>query len=116
VEETVPGREPEGEGLLLVPCAAVFGDATSELSDALTRVLTAPEARLAAPDAERIGLNGSARVRVSSPHGEVAVPVTVDEQVPPGAALVSLGRPGAPGAEALLPPDRGPVRVSVTRA
>jgi anaerobic selenocysteine-containing dehydrogenase len=79
-------------------------------------VLTAPEARLAAPDAERIGLNGSARVRISSAHGEVVLPVTVDERMRPGAALVSLGRPGAPGAEALLPPDRGPVRVSVAGA
>jgi NADH-quinone oxidoreductase subunit G len=116
VEEAAPDREPSGEGILLVPCAAVFGDVTSELSDALASVLTAPEARLATPDAERIGLNGSARVRISSAHGEVVLPVTVDERMRPGAALVSLGRPGAPGAEALLPPDRGPVRVSVAGA
>lgn len=99
----------------MVACASVFGDVDAARSDALTSVLTAPGVRLSPRDAGDIGLNGDLRVRVTSPHGQVSLPVAVDPKVRRGTVLVSLGRPGAPGAEVLLAPQRGPVRVRVER-
>jgi NADH-quinone oxidoreductase subunit G len=108
--------EAEGDGMVLVACANVFSDASAALSDALTSVLTNPGARISPSDAEKIGLNGGASVRVSSPHGEISLPASVDNRIRSGAVLVDMGRPGAPGAEVLLAPQRGPVRVQVVPA
>jgi NADH-quinone oxidoreductase subunit G len=108
--------ETEGEGLDLVPCATVFGDTGAAQSDALVSVLTSPRVQLSPADAETIGLNGDTRVRLRSPHGELVAAVGVDARVRRGAVLVTLGRPDAPGAEVLLAPQRGPVRVQVERS
>lgn len=111
----VNASEADGEGLLLVACASVFGDGDAARSDALASVLTAPDVRISPQDAAGVGLNGDLRVRLTSPHGQVSLVAYVDPKVRRGTVLVSLGRPGAPGAEALLPPQRGPVRVRVER-
>jgi NADH dehydrogenase/NADH:ubiquinone oxidoreductase subunit G len=111
--ETSP---PEGDGLVLVPCPSIFGDVPSSRSDALRAVLTSPEAVVSSVDAERIGLNGDQHVRISSVQGELRLPVRTDPAVRVGSVLVTVGRPGASGAEALLAFDRRPIRVSVARA
>jgi NADH-quinone oxidoreductase subunit G len=110
-----PAREPEGEGLLLVPCPAIFGDAASYRSDALAAVRTLPAAGLSPTEAARLGLADGEPATLASPYGRVTLPIRVDARLADGAAFVDLGAPAAPGAEALLPPDRGPVRVEVTR-
>jgi predicted molibdopterin-dependent oxidoreductase YjgC len=113
--EPVVVPEAYGEGLLLVACASVFGDVDAARSDALTSVLTAPGVRISPDDATAVGLNGDLRVRLTSPHGEISLTAAIDPKVRRGTVLVSLGRPGAPGAEVLLAPQRGPVRVRVER-
>ncbi|MEW6581306.1 MAG: 2Fe-2S iron-sulfur cluster-binding protein [Actinomycetota bacterium] len=114
--EAPPPPAAAGDGLLVVPCPAIFGDATARRSDALAAVRTPPRAWLAQDDAERLGLNGDGLVRLASPHGEITLPAAVDPRLRPGGVFVALGADGAPGAESLLPPDRGPVRASVARA
>jgi hypothetical protein len=52
---------------------------------------------------------------VRSPHGETTLPVHLDAAWPEGVAFVAAGVPGS-GVERLLPADRGPVRVEVSRA
>lgn len=108
--------EPAGDGLLVVPTPAIFGDATSARSDALAAAHTAPTAALAEEDATRAGVADGGRVRISSPHGDITLPCVVDPRMRPGGVVVAYGAPASPGAEALLDPDRNPVRASVTRA
>ncbi|MGD9696651.1 MAG: 2Fe-2S iron-sulfur cluster-binding protein [Thermoleophilia bacterium] len=105
-----------GGGLALVTTRRIFGDAPAHRSDALAALVTGAELVLNPAEASRHGVGGAgARARLRSPHGEVELPVRLDEAHPEGAAFVTVGVPGA-GVERLLPADRGQVRVEVTAA
>ena len=110
-----PGRQPEGDGLLVVPCRPVFGDATAFRSDALAPVREPARVRLAPAEAERLGVRTDARVAIATPHGEAVLPLEMDSRLPEGAAYLVMGDPAA-GAERLLPMDGGPVRAVVGAA
>jgi len=105
-------REPQGEGLLVIPCRPVFGDATAHRSDALASVVEPTRVGLAPADAERLGVRTEARVRIATPHGEAVLPLEVDSRLAEGAAYLFTGDPHA-GATALLAMDGGPVRAVV---
>ena len=105
-------REPTGDGLLVIPCRPVFGDATAHRSDALASVVEPTRVGLAPAEAERLGVRTEARVRISTPHGEAVLPLEVDSRLHEGAAYLFTGDPHA-GATALLPVDGGPVRAVV---
>ena len=109
----VPGRE--GEGLALVTTASIFGDRWSHRSDALAGARTDPELTLNPRDAAVVGVVDGGSARVRSPHGQCLLTLRVDERVTPGVAQAAGTAPGA-GVEVLLPPDRAPVRVTVTPA
>ena len=105
---TAARREPQGDGLLVIPCTPVFGDATAHRSDALASVLEPTRLGLAPAEADRLGVRTEARVRISTPHGEAVLPLEVDSRLQEGAAYLFTGDPHA-GATALLPMDGGPV-------
>ncbi len=107
-----PRREAPGDGLLVVPCTPVFGDATAHRSDALASVLEPTRVGLAPAEADRLGVRTEARVRIATPHGEAVLPLEVDSRLHEGAAYLFTGDPQA-GAMRLLPLDRGPVRAVV---
>ena len=106
-------REPPGEGLAIVPCMPVFGDATAHRSDALASVVERTHVGLSPAEAERLGVRTEARVRVTTPFGEAVLPLEVDSRLHEGAVYLVAGDP-ALRALALLPHDRGPVRATVT--
>ena len=105
-------REPQGDGLLVIPCTPVFGDATAHRSDALASVIEPTRVGLAPAEADRLGVRTEARVRIATPHGEAVLPLEVDSRLHEGAAYLFTGDPHA-GATALLPMDGGPVRAVV---
>jgi predicted molibdopterin-dependent oxidoreductase YjgC len=105
---------PAGDGLPLVVGGRMFADAASHRSDALAGVREGAGVALAPAEARRLGLTAGAVARLRSPHGECALPVRIDETCPEGAAFATLGVPGA-GVERLLPADRGPVSVTLSR-
>jgi NADH-quinone oxidoreductase subunit G len=105
-------REPEGEGLLLVGTTRIFGDAASHRSDALAAVRTGAEVAVSPGQAAALGLAEGADAALRSPHGACVLRLRTDPALPEGSAFVTLGVPGA-GVEALLPVDRGPVRVAL---
>ena len=106
-------REAPGEGLAIVPCMPVFGDATAHRSDALASVVERTHVGLSPAEAERLGVRTEARVRVTTPFGEAVLPLEVDSRLHEGAVYLVAGDP-ALRALALLPHDRGPVRATVT--
>ena len=106
-------REPPGEGLAIVPCMPVFGDATAHRSDALASVVERTHVGLSPAEADRLGVRTEARVRVTTPFGEAVLPLEVDSRLHEGAVYLVAGDP-ALRALALLPHDRGPVRATVT--
>ncbi len=108
-------RRPEagGEGLVIVPCTPVFGDATAHRSDALASVREPTHVGLAPVEAQRLGVRTDSRVRITTPHGEAVLPLRVDSRLHEGAAYLVMGDP-AVRAMHLLPVDRGPVRANVT--
>ena len=108
-------REIAGTGLALVTTERIFGNAITYRSDALTAVRTGAEVVLNPAEAARLGIDPGDAARLRSPHGEVTLPVRLDDANPAGVAHVAIGVPGA-GVERLLPSDRGPVRVEVTAA
>jgi len=108
-------REPLGEGLAIVPCTPVFGDATAHRSDALASVVERTHVGLSPAEADRLGVRTEARVRVTTPFGEAVLPLEVDSRLHEGAVYLVAGDP-ALRALALLPHDRGPVRAMVTAA
>ncbi len=93
----------------------LFADAPSYRSAALASVRREAALTLAPAEAARLKLADGGRAIVRSSHGECALPVRVDGAYPEGAAFATLGAPGA-GVERLLPADRAPVRVTVSRA
>jgi NADH-quinone oxidoreductase subunit G len=107
-------REPEGDGLLLVPVSHIFGDRASARSDALAAVRAAAEVALHPAQAGALGLAAGDVAEIRSPHGSCALPVRVDEALAEGAAYVTVGIPGS-GVAGLMPVDRGPVRVALAR-
>jgi NADH-quinone oxidoreductase subunit G len=106
-------REAPGEGLAIVPCMPVFGDATAHRSDALASVVERTHVGLSPAEADRLGVRTEARVRVTTPFGEAVLPLEVDSRLHEGAVYLVAGDP-ALRALALLPHDRGPVRATVT--
>ena len=108
-------REIAGTGLALVTTERIFGNAATYRSDALTAVRTGAEVVLNPREAARHGIDPGGAARLRSPHGEVTLPVRLDDAHPEGIAHVAVGVPGA-GVERLLAADRGPVRVEVTAA
>jgi len=110
-----PAREPVGDGLLIVPCAPVFGDAVAHRSDALEAVREPSRAALAPAEAERLGVRTDARVRVTMPEGTAVLPLEIDSRLHEGAVYLVVGDPSS-GAARLLPEDRGPVRAVVSAA
>ena len=110
-----PAREPVGDGLLIVPCAPVFGDAVAHRSDALEAVREPSRAALAPAEAERLGVRTDARVRVTTPEGTAVLPLEIDSRLHEGAVYLVVGDPSS-GAARLLPEDRGPVRAVVSAA
>jgi predicted molibdopterin-dependent oxidoreductase YjgC len=107
--------EPAGEGLALVAMTEMFGDASAWRAGALAAWRTGAAVALNPAEAGRLGLVGAARVEVASPEGRCVLPLRIDAALPEGGAFVALGAPGS-GAEALLPPDRHAVRVTLTAA
>ena len=107
--------EPAGDGLPLVLGRTLFADAPTYRSDALASVRLEAALTLAPAEAARLKLADGGRAILRSSHGECALPVRVDGAYPEGAAFATLGAPGA-GVERLLPADRAPVRVTVSRA
>ena len=105
-------REPTGEGLLVIPCTPVFGDATAHRSDALISVREPTHVGLAPADADRLGVRTDARVHVATPHGEAVLPLEVDSRLHEGAAYLFMGDPQV-AAATLLPMDGGAVRAVV---
>jgi NADH-quinone oxidoreductase subunit G len=105
-------RDPQGEGLLVIACTPVFGDATAHRSDALASVVEPTRVGLSPAEADRLGVRTEARVRVATPHGEAVLPLEVDARLHEGAAYLYVGDP-AQRAMRLLPLDRGPVRAVV---
>ena len=115
---TGPGattRPPEGDGLVVVPTAPAFGDATAHRSDALDCVLERSHVGLAPGEAARLGLGDAEHVRVVTPHGEAMLPLAIDARLHEAGVYLTLGDPQS-GAARLLPPDRGPVRATLTAA
>ncbi len=106
-------REAVGEGLAIVACTPVFGDATAHRSDALVSVCEPTHVGLSPAEADRLGVRTEARVRVTTPFGDAVLPLQVDRRLHEGAVYVVAGDP-ALRALALLPDDRGPVRAMVT--
>ena len=106
-------HEPDGEGLRVVPCTPVFGDAVAHRSDALTSVLEPARVGLAPAEADRLGVRTEVRVRVVTPHGEAVLPLEVNSRLHEGAVYLVTGDPVA-RAMRLLPGDRGPVRAVVS--
>ncbi len=106
-------REPGGDGLMVVPCTPVFGDATAHRSDALASVLERTHVGLSPAEADRLGVRTEARVRIATPHGEAVLPLEVDGRLHEGAAYLVAGDP-TERALRLLPLDGGPVRATVT--
>ena len=107
--------EPAGDGLPLVVGRTLFADAPTHRSAALAAVRSGAAVTLAPAEAARLKLSDGAGAILRSPHGECALPVRVDAAYPEGAAFATLGVPGA-DVERLLPADRAPVRVSISRA
>lgn len=108
-------REAVGEGLTIVPCMPVFGDATAHRSDALASVRERTHVGLSPAEAERLGVRTEGRVHVTTPFGEAVLPLEVDRRLHEGAIYLVAGDPEL-RALALLPHDRGPVRAVVTAA
>jgi predicted molibdopterin-dependent oxidoreductase YjgC len=107
--------EPQGEGLVLVATTEVFGDAASARASALAAWRTGASVALNPAEALRLGVAEAGRALVSSPEGSVVLPLRLDPELPEGGAFVTLG-PAGSGAEALLPPDRRTVRVTIAAA
>ena len=103
---------PAGDGLLVVPCRPVFGDADAFRSDALEPVREPTRVGLAPAEADRLGVRTDARVRVATPHGELVLPLQVDSRYHEGAAYLVMGDPTV-AAERLLPMDGSAVRAVV---
>ena len=108
---TAPAQ-PAGDGLLVVPCRPVFGDADAFRSDAMEPVREPARVCLAPAEAERLGVRTDARVHVRTPHGEMVLPLEVGSRYHEGAAYLVMGDPGT-AAERLLPMDGGAVRAVV---
>jgi len=108
-------HDAAGDGLLVVPCTPVFGDAVAHRSDALEAVREPSHVGLAPAEAERLGVRTDARVRVTTPEGTAVLPLQVDSRLHEGALYLVMGDP-ASGAARLLPVDRAPVRAAVSAA
>ena len=108
-------HDAAGDGLLVVPCTPVFGDAVAHRSDALEAVREPSHVGLAPAEAERLGVRTDARVRVTTPEGTAVLPLQVDSRLHEGAVYLVMGDP-ASGAARLLPVDRAPVRAAVSAA
>ncbi len=106
-------RVADGDGLVVVPTAPVFGDATTHRSDALDCVLERSHVGLAPGEATRLGLGDAEHVRVVTPHGEAVLPLVVDARLHEAGIYVVMGDPQS-GAAQLLPPDHGPVCATLT--
>lgn len=107
-------REPEGDGLLLMPTHEIFADAASHRSDALAHVRCGATVTLSPSDAQAAGLRVGDRAKLTSPHGSCTMAVRVDPDCPEGAVVATVGVPRG-GAERLIPWDRGPVRVALAK-
>ena len=109
---SVPHREPEGDGLLLVTTNQIFGDAIAWQSDALQAVRTPAAVMLAPGEASALGLTAGQQTTLTSPYGSCTLPVAIEPTVPEGAAFVASGPPSS-GTGALRATDHGPVRVTI---
>ena len=114
----VPGegapRAAAGEGLPLVVTRHVHGGPVAARSAALAATRWVGTLQLGAATAARLGLASGDGVRLTSPHGSATLPVQVEEGWPEEVAFAPLGAAGYP-VEAVLPPDRGAVRVVLDR-
>ncbi len=108
-------RGGNAKGLALVLTTEIYGDDVSWRSDALVSLRTPARLALAPGQAAALELVAGQRARITSPHGVCVLPVAIDEALPEGAAFVATG-PAGFGVHALLPGDRGPVRVTVEAA
>ncbi len=103
-------RPLAGDGVPLVTTTMIYGDRATARSAALAGVRTPAEVMVGPALATESGLTDGAAARLVSLFGESRLTVRVDDAAPEGIAFATLGAPGAP-TEALLGPDRGPVRV-----
>jgi predicted molibdopterin-dependent oxidoreductase YjgC len=108
-------RAFSGAGVPLVTARAIFADPTTRLSEGLASAATDEEAVLHPAEAARLGVGDAERVDLGSSNGACTLPLRVDANVPEGAVFATRGVPGG-GVERLLPPDRAPVKVTVSRA
>ncbi len=84
-----PPAAPQGDGLLLVPVAALYDHGrTVTASDILRPRLVRPRLRLHPEDAHRLGLESDASARVAWDGREATLEVEVSPAVPTGAGLV----------------------------
>ncbi len=84
-------------------------------TDRFANLLVEPAARLHPDDVARLGLKPGKKARLTSPHGEVILPVVADPTVQPGTVALAYSLPDAP-AETLMGPAGPGVLVNVQPA
>jgi formate dehydrogenase major subunit len=98
------GAPAAGEGLWLLSGGVLFAQGSLTVRSAtLAKLAGAAHAFLAPAEASRLGLAAGDRVELAGPAGVLALPVQLDDSVPPGAVFVpyayaeaELNRLGAP--------------------
>lgn len=99
VEHIPPAEVPDKEYPLLLSTGRVLyhwhGGQMTRRSQGLLKIYPQPLIEVSDLDAEKIGLNGSKRVRVSSRRGSIEAEALVTDRVPPGMVYANFHFPGA---------------------
>lgn len=99
VEHIPPAELPDDEYPLVLSTGRVLyhwhGGSMSRRAKGLLEIYSKPLVEINAEDAERLGLNGNKRIRVSSRRGSIEAEAWVTDRVPPGMVYANFHFPEA---------------------
>lgn len=99
VEHLPPAELPDDEYPLVLSTGRVLyhwhGGAMSRRAKGLLEIYSKPLVEINAEDAERLGLNGNKRIRVSSRRGSIEAEAWITDRVPPGMVYANFHFPEA---------------------
>ncbi len=99
VEHIPPAELPDDEYPLVLSTGRVLyhwhGGAMSRRAKGLLEIYSKPLVEINAEDAERLGLNGNKRIRVSSRRGSIEAEAWITDRVPPGMVYANFHFPEA---------------------
>jgi len=108
-----PARAAGSDGLALVATRDVYGGREASRAPALAAFHAPAAATVSPATAAALDVTDADTVTLTSPYGAASLPVRIVDGLSDDAVFVTLGTADA-AAEALMPPDRGPVRVGVS--